>query len=74
VRAGVHVAPSKSPTLKEAGESWIESANNHKLERTIIDSMELPQPSFLGVSALICCFGWIGGCEAVDDQSQANPG
>jgi integrase len=37
VKAGVHIAPSKSPTLKEAGESWIKSAESHGLERTTID-------------------------------------
>ena len=36
VKAGVHVAPSKSITLKEAGENWIEAAE-HELERTTVD-------------------------------------
>jgi integrase len=37
VKAGVHVAPSKSITVKEAGESWIKAAEAHKLERTTVD-------------------------------------
>jgi integrase len=36
VKAGVHVAPSKSITLKEAGEDWLEAAE-HELERTTVD-------------------------------------
>ena len=38
VRKGVHVAPSKSITLREAGEKWIEAAE-HELERTTVDSI-----------------------------------
>jgi integrase len=37
VKTGVHVSPSKSPTLKEAGENWIKAAE-HELERTTVDS------------------------------------
>jgi integrase len=33
VKAGVHVAPSKSPTVKEAGQAWIEHATGRGLER-----------------------------------------
>lgn len=36
VKAGKHIAPSKSITLKEAGENWIEAAE-HDLERTTVD-------------------------------------
>ena len=36
VKSGVHVAPSKSITLKEAGESWIKAAEG-ELERTTVD-------------------------------------
>jgi integrase len=36
VRAGVHVAPSKSVTVKEAGESWIKAAEANGLERATI--------------------------------------
>jgi integrase len=36
VKTGVHVAPSKSITLKEAGNKWIEAAER-ELERTTID-------------------------------------
>jgi integrase len=36
VKKGVHVAPSKSITLKEAGQNWIEAAE-HELERTTVD-------------------------------------
>jgi integrase len=36
VKTGTHVAPSKSITLKEAGESWIEAAS-HELERATVD-------------------------------------
>ena len=34
--AGVHVAPSKSVTVKEAGASWIKAAEAHGLERSTI--------------------------------------
>jgi integrase len=33
IRAGVHVAPSKAPTVKEAGEDWIKAAEGRGLER-----------------------------------------
>jgi len=36
VRAGVHVAPSKSVTVKEAGKSWIATAEAAGLERATI--------------------------------------
>ena len=36
VRAGVHVAPSKSITVKEAGASWVKAAEAHGLERSTI--------------------------------------
>ena len=36
VKAGVHVAPSKSVTVNEAGEPWIEG-NEAELERTTVD-------------------------------------
>jgi integrase len=36
MKAGVHVAPSKSITLKEAGDNWLETAE-HELERTTVD-------------------------------------
>jgi integrase len=36
VRAGVHVAPSASVTVKQAGESWIKSAEAHGLERATV--------------------------------------
>src|SRR5712692_896447 len=36
VKAGTHVAPSKSVTVKEAGESWIVAANAHGLERATV--------------------------------------
>jgi integrase len=36
VRAGVHVSPSKSVNIKEAGESWIRAAEGHGLERATI--------------------------------------
>jgi integrase len=36
VSAGVHVAPSKSVTVKEAGESWIKASEANKLERSTI--------------------------------------
>ena len=40
VRRGVHVAPSKSITLREAGKQWIEAAEaKGELERTTIDQM-----------------------------------
>jgi integrase len=37
VKAGVHVAPSKSITVKAAGESWIKASEANGLERTTID-------------------------------------
>ena len=36
VKAGVHVAPSKSVTVKEAGASWIVAAEAHGLERATV--------------------------------------
>ena len=36
VKAGVHVAPSKSITVKEAGASWVKVAEAHGLERSTI--------------------------------------
>jgi len=36
VRAGVHVAPAASVTVKEAGRGWIVSAEAHGLERSTV--------------------------------------
>jgi integrase len=36
VRAGMHVAPSAGVTVRQAGESWIKSAEAHGLERATI--------------------------------------
>ena len=36
IKAGVHVAPSKTPTVKEAGLDWIKPAENRKLERATV--------------------------------------
>ena len=36
VKAGVHIAPSNSVNVKEAGESWIRAAESHGLERATI--------------------------------------
>jgi len=36
VRAGVHVAPSKSVTIKDAGDSWIKAAEMAGLERATV--------------------------------------
>jgi integrase len=36
VRAGVHVATSKSANIREAGESWIRASEAHGLERATI--------------------------------------
>ena len=36
VRAGTHTAPSKSPTVSEAIEDWLERARNEELERASI--------------------------------------
>ena len=36
VKAGLHVAPSKSANVKEAGQSWIKAAEAHNLERATI--------------------------------------
>jgi integrase len=36
VKAGVHIAPSKSITVKQAGASWIEAADAHALERATV--------------------------------------
>ena len=37
VRAGMHIAPSKSVTVKEAGESWIRAAEAAGLERSTLE-------------------------------------
>ena len=37
VKTGVHIAPSKSPTLKQAGESWLKVSEANGLERTTLD-------------------------------------
>jgi integrase len=36
VMAGIHVAPSKSVTVKEAGEEWIKTAKGAELERSTL--------------------------------------
>jgi integrase len=36
IKGGVHIAPSKTPTVAEAGESWIKAAHAHGLERSTI--------------------------------------
>jgi integrase len=36
LRAGTHVAPSKSVTVAEAGESWLRAAAANNLERSTI--------------------------------------
>lgn len=36
VKTGVHIAPSKSVNIKDAGESWIKAAEAHGLERATI--------------------------------------
>jgi len=37
LRKGTHVASTQSPTVKEAGEVWIEAAEGEGLERTTVD-------------------------------------
>jgi integrase len=37
VRAGVHVSPSKSITVKEAADLWIKASEANSLERTTVD-------------------------------------
>ena len=52
VRAGTHIAPSKSVTLKEAGESWIRTAEAAGLERSTLDQyrqhLDLHLAPFIG--------------------------
>ena len=52
VRAGTHVAPSKSVTVREAGESWIRAAEAAGLERSTLDQyrqhLDLHLVPFLG--------------------------
>jgi integrase len=36
IRTGVHIAPSKSITVKEAGEEWLRTAESHGLERATL--------------------------------------
>jgi len=38
VRSGVHVAPSKSKTVAEAGQIWVEAAELEGLERSTVES------------------------------------
>jgi integrase len=33
IKAGVHVAPSKAPTVREAGQDWLKHAEARGLER-----------------------------------------
>jgi integrase len=40
VGLGVHTAPSKSVTVREAGAKWIETGENNELERATLDSYE----------------------------------
>jgi integrase len=40
VRAGIHVAPSKSITVAQAGKNWIDAAKSNGLERTTVDQYE----------------------------------
>jgi hypothetical protein len=37
IRAGTHTADSKSPTVAEAGQLWLQTGENAKLERTTLD-------------------------------------
>ena len=52
VRAGTHIAPSKSVTVKEAGESWIRAAESAGLERSTTDQyrqhLDLHPAPFIG--------------------------
>src|SRR6476660_6200021 len=36
VKAGIHVAPSKSVNVREAADSWVKAAEAHGLERSTI--------------------------------------
>ena len=53
---GTHVASTKSPTVKEAGEAWIEAAEADGLERTTVDQyrqhVELHIVPFIGRTKL----------------------
>jgi integrase len=40
IKKGIHLAPSKSPTVKEAGKSWIEACEANNLEQTSIDAYQ----------------------------------
>jgi integrase len=40
IRKGVHIAPSKSPTVRAAGKLWIEACEANNLERTTIDAYQ----------------------------------
>jgi integrase len=56
LRRGTHVASTKSPTVKEAGEQWIRAAEADGLERTTVDQyrqhVELHIVPFIGRTKL----------------------
>ncbi len=56
VNAGVHVAPNKSVTVREAGESWIKAAEANGLERATIktyrECLRLHLAPFIGAVKL----------------------
>ena len=41
VRAGIHVAPSKSVTVREAGALWLQSGENAELERATLRTYQM---------------------------------
>lgn len=56
VKQGVHIAPSKSPTVKEAGQDWIKACEAAELERATIkvysDHLRLHIIPFIGGAKL----------------------
>jgi integrase len=40
VGKGIHIAPNKTPTVKEAGDKWIEACKAEELEEATVDSYE----------------------------------
>jgi integrase len=47
VGKGVHIAPSKTPTVREAGKLWLDSCRG--LERATVDAYRQPAPAYRAV-------------------------
>jgi hypothetical protein len=60
VKAGMHVAPSRSPTLAEAADNWLKASAAASLERATIkgysEQVRLHITPFLGTRKISRCY------------------